>query len=149
MRRKSALPETVGTTAAIAPKCWGCDSANPPAFLCPSCPKRGQQDVKPFNHGWRALWQNDRELAEAMIREARAARALATTREDHPAYADVDGEYVRSGIALARLRARRAGLPDPFSTEHDARGYLKSEYRGRSGSIPSGMMASPERKRSA
>jgi len=73
------------------------------------------QKIPLFDHGWGRMLGEDRELARAMIRDARAARQLAITAESHPAYDGLNREYIAAGIALARLRAQRHGRPDPFA----------------------------------
>lgn len=112
-RRRSALPEGVGAITA-RPRCWSCDGPNPPAFLCPTCPKRETQNIRLFDHGWDGLRERDPEMARVLERNARAARQLAVTHESHPAYEETDREYIAAGMELMLWRPYRAGQPDPL-----------------------------------
>jgi hypothetical protein len=110
-RRKNALPETDATGIRIE-RCLSCD--NSPAYLCPGCPKRPRDGVYKFDHGWRCLTKHDAEMAQLEIRSAKAAREIATLHEAHPAYPRWEREYQDAGVAIARMRAQRHGLADPF-----------------------------------
>jgi hypothetical protein len=121
--RKSVLPKNSTESYAQPAKCGVCD--NGPEFRCPTCPKRESQHIKPFDHGWKSAFAHDREMAQALMRDAKTSRALVTTHESHPAYEALALEYARSGIALMVLRSRRHKWPIPPQTmewlrKHDA-----------------------------
>lgn len=86
-----------------------CDVCGKAEYLCPSCPRRPMNRPYRFDHGWKTIFDADRELAQVQLRNAKAARALACCAQSHPAYSQLDAEYIAAGMDLLALRARRTG----------------------------------------
>lgn len=82
-----------------------CDACGKAEYLCPTCPRR-PQGYK-FNHGWEVAFANDRENAQAQMRNAKAARALAVCPPAHPAFPTLEREYIAAGEAILDLWERR------------------------------------------
>lgn len=91
--------------AETASKCDQCDKH--PTVLCPTCPSRLPGMRSRDDQGFRRLYEHDPELARCLMLNARAAKALAQCAESHPAYAELDQEYIEAGLALMALRAKR------------------------------------------
>lgn len=87
-----------------------CDICGHTEYLCPACPSRPLDRPYKFNHGWAGLYRADPELAAVQVRNAKAARALASLKESDLTYDQWDREYQAAGLALIELRASRLKL---------------------------------------
>ena len=84
------------------PTCDQCDKH--PSVRCPGCPK-GPSRYE--DKGMAAMIERDPELGRIVLRNAKAAKALAACPENHPAYRQLNNEYIEAGVALAAIREAR------------------------------------------
>lgn len=73
-------------------------------FRCPRCPL----GPKPYrDRGMDRLMRDDPEMGRVMLWNAKAARALVLCHESHPAFAELERDYIEAGARLAEIRAER------------------------------------------
>lgn len=80
---------------------------NPPRYLCPTCPRRALGQHSDDAHGWDRAIASDPALGRVQLRNAKAARMLAITPENHVTYPEWLAEYRSAGDELSALYAER------------------------------------------